>query len=126
MKRQGQLVRWESARGFGFIRSPDISADVFVHLRDFVDRGMAPQVGTGARFEGDPCGRQGPRAVAVEAIGATLRHGQSPATDTGRSAPPSTRCTGTHPSARGGTAHRPTLPFLVLAIGYAALVAYGV
>ena len=51
MKRQGQLVRWESERGFGFIRSPDISADVFVHLRDFVDRSVAPQVGMALRFE---------------------------------------------------------------------------
>ena len=45
MKRQGTLVRWEKDRGFGFIRCPDVSADVFVHLRDFSERGTAPQVG---------------------------------------------------------------------------------
>jgi len=68
MKRQGQLVRWESARGFGFIRSPDISADVFVH----------PAVGMALRFEEIHVGSKGPRAVAVEAIGATLRRPASP------------------------------------------------
>jgi hypothetical protein len=36
MKRQGRLVRWEAERGFRFIRSPDVSADVFVRLRDLL------------------------------------------------------------------------------------------
>jgi len=51
MKRQGRLVRWEAERGFGFIRSPDVSADVFVHLRDFSDRQLKPQVGMELSFE---------------------------------------------------------------------------
>lgn len=131
MKRQGQLVRWESARGFGFIRSPDIPADVFVHLRDFVDRGIAPQVGMALRFEEIHVGGKGPRAVAVKAIGATLRRPASPqqqqqqpmqaAARRHRSAPPeSTRRR--EPAPTSST----TLPFLVLAIGYAALLGYGV
>lgn len=127
MKRQGQLVRWESARGFGFIRSPDISADVFVHLRDFVDRGVAPQVGMALRFDEIHVGGKGPRAVAVEAIGATLRRPASPP-------PPMPAAARRHRPVAPERARRrdatpapsSTLPFLVLALGYAALVGYGV
>ena len=127
MKRQGQLVRWESARGFGFIRSPDISADVFVHLRDFVDRGVAPQVGMALRFEEIHVGGKGPRAVAVEALGATLRRPASPP----RPIPAAAR---RHRPAAPERARRhdaapapsSALPFLVVALGYAALVGYGV
>lgn len=66
MKRQGRLVRWEADRGFGFIRSPDVSADVFVHLRDFSDRRVLPQVGMELSFEEIHVGGKGPRAVAVQ------------------------------------------------------------
>jgi uncharacterized membrane protein YsdA (DUF1294 family)/cold shock CspA family protein len=127
MKRQGQLVRWESARGFGFIRSPDIPADVFVHLRDFVDRGIAPQVGMALQFEEIHVGGKGPRAVAVQALGATLRR---PA-----GAPRPTQAPGRRQaSAERERARRreaaPTpssaLPFLMLAAGYAAVLGYGV
>ena len=128
MKRQGQLVRWESTRGFGFIRSPDISADVFVHLRDFVDRGVAPQVGMALRFEEIHVGGKGPRAVAVEAIGATSRRpGSSPprtmpaaARRQRPAAPESGRRRDAAPSSSS------VLPFVVLAAGYAALVGYGI
>ena len=68
MKRQGRLVRWEAERGFGFIRSPDVSADVFVHLRDFSDRQLKPQVGMDLSFEEIHVGGKGPRAVAVQAV----------------------------------------------------------
>jgi uncharacterized membrane protein YsdA (DUF1294 family)/cold shock CspA family protein len=71
MKRQGRLVRWEAERGFGFIRSPEVSADVFVHLRDFRDRQLKPQVGMAVRFEEIHVGGKGPRAVAVEAAAAS-------------------------------------------------------
>lgn len=70
MKRQGRLVRWEADRGFGFIRSPDVSADVFVHLRDFSDRRVLPQVGMELSFEEIHVGGKGPRAVAVQAASA--------------------------------------------------------
>ncbi|WP_159271556.1 DUF1294 domain-containing protein [Variovorax boronicumulans] len=71
MKRQGRLVRWEAERGFGFIRSPEVSADVFVHLRDFRDRQLKPQVGMAVHFEEIHVGGKGPRAVAVEAAAAS-------------------------------------------------------
>nr|WP_280808230.1 cold shock and DUF1294 domain-containing protein [Variovorax boronicumulans] len=67
MKRQGRLIRWEAERGFGFIRSPEVSADVFVHLRDFSDRRVLPQVGMELSFEEIHVGGKGPRAVAVQA-----------------------------------------------------------
>jgi uncharacterized membrane protein YsdA (DUF1294 family)/cold shock CspA family protein len=70
MKRQGRLVRWEADRGFGFIRSPEVSADVFVHLRDFSDRQAKPQVGMELSFEEIHVGGKGPRAVAVQAVSA--------------------------------------------------------
>jgi len=70
MKRQGRLVRWEAERGFGFVRSPDVSADVFVHLRDFSDRQLKPQVGMELSFEEIHVGGKGPRAVAVQAASA--------------------------------------------------------
>jgi uncharacterized membrane protein YsdA (DUF1294 family)/cold shock CspA family protein len=70
MKRQGRLVRWEAERGFGFIRSPEVSADVFVHLRDFSDRQVTPQVGMELSFEEIHVGGKGPRAVAVQAVSA--------------------------------------------------------
>jgi uncharacterized membrane protein YsdA (DUF1294 family)/cold shock CspA family protein len=69
MNRQGTLVRWETDRGFGFIRCPDIPADVFVHLRDFRDRGVSPMVGMSLVFEEIHVGGKGPRAVAVRAAG---------------------------------------------------------
>ena len=127
MKRQGQLVRWESARGFGFIRSPDISADVFVHLRDFVDRGVAPQVGMALRFEEIHVGGKGPRAVAVEAIGVTLRRPADPR-------PPMPAAARRHrpvaPERAGrryaASAPSSVVPFAALAMGYAALLGYGV
>ena len=127
MKRQGQLVRWESERGFGFIRSPDISADVFVHLRDFVDRSVAPQVGMALRFEEIHVGGKGPRAVAVEAVGATLRRAADPQPPRPAAARRN-RAAAQEPARRRERASAPSsaLPFLVLAIGYAMLLGYGI
>ena len=69
MNRRGTLVKWEKDRAFGFIRCSDISADVFVHLRDFLDRGINPQVGMSLIFEEIHIGGKGPRAVAVRGVG---------------------------------------------------------
>ncbi|MET3494506.1 cold shock and DUF1294 domain-containing protein [Variovorax boronicumulans] len=78
MKRQGRLVRWEADRGFGFIRSPEVSADVFVHLRDFSDRRVSPQVGMALSFEEIHVGGKGPRAVAVQAMQAAASRPSPP------------------------------------------------
>lgn len=139
MKRQGTLVRWEKDRGFGFIRSPDVSADVFVHLRDFSDRGTTPQVGMRLTFEEIHMGGKGPRAVAVQAVAAVQQQLQPQRAQQPRPAdsrrPPTAR-----PTARptGGPADRPnsrrrdaapsssSLPMALLLAGYAALLSYGV
>lgn len=46
MRKQGTVFRWDPAKGFGFIRSPDTDQDIFFHVRDY--RGHA------APGEGEP------------------------------------------------------------------------
>ncbi|WP_418131657.1 cold shock and DUF1294 domain-containing protein [Variovorax sp. 375MFSha3.1] len=112
MKRQGTLVRWEKDRGFGFIRCPEISADVFVHLRDFSERGTAPQVGMRLDFEEIHVGGKGPRAVAVRAAGAQQQRPQ--------------RRQQQQPQRRSPRSASSSLPMALLLAGYAALLGYGV
>jgi len=105
MKRQGTLVRWEKERGFGFIRCAEVSADVFVHLRDFADRGLTPQVGMTLTFDEIHVGGKGPRAVAVQAASSR------PRTERRQDAAPSSSS---------------SLPMVLLLPAYAALLGYGV
>ncbi len=68
MQKQGTVTRWDTARGFGFIRSPDTPADVFFHVRDF--RGAEPpREGLRVVFEEIHVGGKGPRAMAVQTAG---------------------------------------------------------
>lgn len=115
MKRQGTLVRWEKDRGFGFIRCPEISADVFVHLRDFADRGTMPQVGMRLDFDEIHVGGKGPRAVAVCAAGAPQQRPQGRV----KQQPPRR---GPAPSSSGSS----SLPMALLLVGYAVLLGHGV
>jgi len=65
MQKQGTITRWDHARGFGFIRSPETSADVFFHVRDF--RGdQPPREGQPVVFEEIHVGGKGPRATGVQ------------------------------------------------------------
>ena len=112
MKRQGTLVRWEKDRGFGFIRCPEISADVFVHMRDFSERGTAPQVGMRLDFEEIHVGGKGPRAVVVRAAGAQQQRPQ--------------RRQQQQPQRRSPRSASSSLPMALLLVGYAALLGYGV
>jgi uncharacterized membrane protein YsdA (DUF1294 family)/cold shock CspA family protein len=66
MNKTGQVVRWDSARGFGFIRSAQTDVDVFFHIRDYGGQG-APQEGMRVQFEEIHVGGRGPRAMAVRA-----------------------------------------------------------
>jgi uncharacterized membrane protein YsdA (DUF1294 family)/cold shock CspA family protein len=68
MRKHGTIVRWDAARGFGFIRTPG-SADVFLHVRDFRDGGTAPREGLAVVFDEIHVGGKGPRAMAVHAAG---------------------------------------------------------
>jgi uncharacterized membrane protein YsdA (DUF1294 family)/cold shock CspA family protein len=72
MTKNGKVVRWEAAKGFGFIRSPDTDADVFFHIRDV--QGGEPSVGQSVVYEEIHVGGKGPRAMAVKPVpGASAR-----------------------------------------------------
>lgn len=84
MNKQGTVVRWDSAKAFGFIKSPQTTADIFFHIRDY--RGdQPPREGLAVNFEEIQVGGKGPRAMAVRPQQAT----PSPNTvlATGRSKP---------------------------------------
>lgn len=70
MKKQGTVVRWDEARGFGFIRSSASTADVFFHVRDFKSTraNNSPQPGLAVSFEEIHVGGKGPRGMAVQAL----------------------------------------------------------
>lgn len=89
MQKQGTVTRWDTARGFGFIRSPDTPADVFFHVRDF--RGAEPpREGLRVVFEEIHVGGKGPRAMAVQAAGAARATGNAAQrTAAGNRQPPS-------------------------------------
>lgn len=66
MKKQGVVRRWDAARGFGFIRGPGTSADVFFHVRDFRGNGGGmPVEGMTVAYDEIHVGGKGPRAMAV-------------------------------------------------------------
>jgi len=122
MKKQGTVIRWDSERGFGFIRSPQTSADIFFHIRDF--RGADPaalRIGLAVTFEELHVGGKGPRAVAVQ--DSSARAAAPPARAARRSAPsrpqPPARTAPTASSAG-------TWLTLVLMTGYAAVLGWAV
>jgi len=70
MQKQGTVVKWDDARGFGFIRSAGSNGDVFFHVRDFRGaRGSVPRQGLSVTFEEIHVGGKGPRAMAVQPAG---------------------------------------------------------
>lgn len=64
MQQQGQIVRWDAKRGFGFIATAEGARNIFFHARDF--RGGQPAEGMIVRFEQIEVGGKGPRAMAVQ------------------------------------------------------------
>lgn len=144
MQKQGTVIRWDATRAFGFIRSPDTSADVFFHVRDF--RGSAPpREGLTVLYEEIHVGGKGPRAMAVQPTDETrsLANPQ-PARDKparGRAAPPEPRRNTQQPpprssnkssSTRRRREQRPAASAasgslaLALTLGWAALLAWGI
>lgn len=121
MKKRGTLVRWNAERGFGFLRSPDTAADVFVHLRDFRHLAGAPQIGMEVEFEEIHVGGKGPRAMAVRpfsAMATTPMDRQNAARRTTPARPRTTREPAAAPARAG--------PMLLLVLVWAALIAWGV
>jgi len=71
MNKQGTVVRWDDAKGFGFIRGTG-AQDIFFHVRDFRARpGAVPSRGMRVTFEEIHVGGKGPRAMAVQPLGMT-------------------------------------------------------
>ncbi len=135
MQKQGTVIRWDATRAFGFIRSPYTSADVFFHVRDY--RGSAaPREGLAVVYEEIHVGGKGPRAMAVQpaaqagganrpaasasatALPRKVQHTRPPAPSP---APRSERPAKTQPGANA-----PALPTLLLVLGWAALLGWGV
>ncbi|MFN4118328.1 DUF1294 domain-containing protein [Acidovorax sp.] len=138
MQKQGTIIRWDATRAFGFIRSPDTSADVFFHVRDY-QGSVAPREGLAVVYEEIHVGGKGPRAMAVRpAAGAPT--GRAPAVQSAsRSAPASASAPRpAHPRSAAQVAPRrgqtqrprpaaaPAAPVLFLVLGWGALLAWGV
>jgi uncharacterized membrane protein YsdA (DUF1294 family)/cold shock CspA family protein len=69
MKKKGIVAKWDDARGFGFIRSPASTMDVFFHVRDFHGgRSGAPRQGMAVTFEEIIVGGKGPRGMSVQPV----------------------------------------------------------
>lgn len=68
------MVRWDAARGFGFIRSGQVTGDVFFHKRDFRGKEL-PREGLQVSFEDIHVGGKGPRAMAVQPLSAIASSG---------------------------------------------------
>lgn len=86
MQKQGTVVRWNAERAFGFIRSADTPADVFFHVRDFRGGG-APREGQSVVYEEIHVGGKGPRAMAVQPMGAQAANTTTRSTGAGPKAP---------------------------------------
>ena len=69
MRYQGQIIEWNDARGFGFVRRHgDADGKVFVHIRAFSARGCRPQVGDVVSYAVGRDERGRPRAVDAEMV----------------------------------------------------------
>ena len=142
MQKQGTVIRWDATRAFGFIRSPDTSADVFFHVRDFKGA-AAPREGLAVVYEEIHVGGKGPRAMAVQPA---ARQGAAPPTpfashrSTATSSPPAAQRAQRGPAQepkprQARRSRRPTETAdaaapsgiaLLLMLGWVALLAWGV
>lgn len=133
MQKQGTVIRWDAARAFGFIRSPDTSADVFFHVRDY-KRAAAPREGLAVVYEEIHVGGKGPRAMAV--LPAAPPAAATQARPSARSTPqrarhepaqraPKPQAPRSRRPAKSSSAPTPAGPALVLMLGWVALLAWG-
>ena len=73
MRTHGTIVRWNSERGFGFVRPAGQTRDVFVHISELGKTGRPPQVGELISFdiqqhEGKPRAVNIRRTAAMERV----------------------------------------------------------
>ena len=69
MRRQGKIVEWNDARGFGFVLLNGSDERAFAHIGDFADRRSRPAVGDVVTY--DVVTERGrPRATSVAYAGA--------------------------------------------------------
>ncbi|MDP2263881.1 MAG: cold shock and DUF1294 domain-containing protein [Hydrogenophaga sp.] len=101
MRKQGNVVRWDEAKGFGFIESPQSGAHLFFHIRDWRAAG-SPALRTSVSFEEIHVGGKGPRAMDVRPTTTATAPlaGRQPSTGPDRRVNRAVR----------GSAKRPTLP----------------
>lgn len=72
MRTHGTLIKWDDARGFGFVRSAHGDAEIFVHIAAFPRDGVRPRLGELISFDLEQDAEGRPRAVRV------MRPGRAP------------------------------------------------
>ncbi|MDB5816708.1 MAG: colD-shock DNA-binding protein [Rhizobacter sp.] len=76
MQKQATIIRWDAARGFGFMRSTHTTADVFFNIRDWVAEGEQPSDGLEVFYEEIELGGKAPH-LAVRPVNYTAPARQS-------------------------------------------------
>jgi cold shock CspA family protein len=130
MRKDGTVVRWDSARGFGFIRSAGTPADVFFHAKDFQNM-AAPHEGMPVTFEEIHVGGKGPRAMSVKSLEAMRASGidrsSRPAMRQPRKSPGASALRHSASGHRHASSRRVPAAFaMLLMLGWMALVLWGV
>jgi uncharacterized membrane protein YsdA (DUF1294 family)/cold shock CspA family protein len=89
MRKEGTIVRWDAAKGFGFIRGDSVGQDIFVHVRDYrADTADAPRQSLRVSFEEVHVGGKGPRAMAVRPVAAGASAKEAPRSEASRAPAP--------------------------------------
>lgn len=69
MRRQGKIVEWNDARGFGFVLWHGGDERAFAHISDFADRGVRPAVGDVVTYDVVAAASGRPEAEGVQHTG---------------------------------------------------------
>lgn len=128
MRKQGTIIRWDDTKGFGFIESPQSSAQLFVHIRDWRG-GSKPETNLRVSFEEIHVGGKGPRAMDVRPASertATPTQSQRATSRTATHAP--RRPQGSHSQRRHSSPQQatPPLPAFALMLVWLGLLIVGV
>ena len=70
MRQTGKLTQWDTAKGYGFIKSDDDGPKLFVHILAFGPRAAPPVVGELLTFERGANAQGKPRALKVRSAAA--------------------------------------------------------